>query len=140
MTRELTAEFRSFFYGRRQRAHPLWMLRETNRMEERLSVEDPPLLTKSIRIVRDCLARRAGNHAARLKSPMRPTLSAKCLLRPLLNQDRNKVLVVVLSLMRLRDHPNVDFKDVPFVSTCENANPENLAGKQRLTHRLGNRP
>jgi hypothetical protein len=32
----------------------LWMLRETNRMEEaRLGVEDLPLLTKGIRIVHD---------------------------------------------------------------------------------------
>ena len=52
-------------HGRREHAQLLWMLRKPDSLEEAgLSVEDLPLLTKSIRIVNDGFTI-TGNHVVR---------------------------------------------------------------------------
>jgi hypothetical protein len=90
--REATAEL-ACLHGRRKLAHLLWMLRETNGMEEAgLGVENLPFLTESTRIVNDCLTV-TRNHLAHSEIAREAGSATKVLTPTLLNQDRNKVLV-----------------------------------------------
>jgi hypothetical protein len=89
---EATAEL-ACLRGRRERAHLLWMLRETNRMEEAgLNVEDLPLMAESIPVVNDSLSV-AGNHAALSEVAHEADAITKVLALALLNQNGNKFLV-----------------------------------------------
>jgi hypothetical protein len=90
--REATAEL-ACLHGGRKRARLLWMLRETNRLEEaRLGVENLPFLTESIHIAyhRFTVTR---NHVAHSEIAHKADAITKVLVMAHLNQDRNKVLV-----------------------------------------------